>query len=112
MTRDLQQTILDYQYQIRMSKKPYNILTDYKSVGNKAIDAVASCICWHRERKIALKAIFLTEIYYDWFRAGIEVLNGGPLQEGQQMTFDAVNIEKGSSFQSKPILPQRWDDPN
>lgn len=93
-----------------MSKRPFDINRDYVSFGNKAMDAVASCILWHRERRIALKAIFLTQRYYDWFRAGVEVLQGHPLEDGQLMTFDSVNIEKGDRFQSKPILPQTWED--
>lgn len=93
-----------------MSKKPFNIATDYKSFGNKAMDAVASCILWHREQKIALKAIHLKQPYYDWFKKGVEVLQGHPLEDGQLMTFDAVNIEKGDRFQLKPVLPERWED--
>ena len=90
--------------------KSYNILTDYKATGNKAIDAVASCIMWHRKRRLALKAIYLKPMYYDWFKRGVEILQGRELLEGELLNMDAVNIEKGSTFQSKPILPKLWND--
>ena len=91
-----------------MAKRAYNILRDYQPTGNKAIDAVASCIMWHRERNIALKAIHLKQPYYDWFKMGVEVLQGKPLEEDQLLSMDAVEIELGSKFQSKAILPERW----
>lgn len=89
-------------------KKPYNILTDYVPTGCKAIDAVASCIMFHRERKIALKAIHLKQPYYDWFKVGTEILQGRKLEEGELMAMDGVDIELGSRFQSKTILPELW----
>lgn len=91
-----------------MNKRAYNILTDYRATGNKAIDAVASCIIWHRQRNIALKAIHLKEPYYSWFFMGVEVLQGKPLEDETPLSMDGVQIEKGSRFQSKPILPERW----
>jgi hypothetical protein len=95
-----------------MSKRAYDILRDYRATGNKAIDAVASCIMWHRQRKIALKAIHLKEHYYDWFRTGVEVLQGKRLEDGQLMQFDGVDIEKGSRFQREAILPEVWTSEN
>ena len=83
-------------------------MRDFRPTGNKAIDGVASCIMWHRERRIALKAIHLKELYYDWFRKGVEVLQGKPLEDGQLMQFDGVNIEKGGRFQRAVILPELW----
>ena len=83
-------------------------MRDYRATGNRAIDGVASCIIWHRQRGIALKAIHLKEMYYDWFRMGVEVLQGKPLEEGQLMQFDGVNIEKGSRLQRSAILAELW----
>lgn len=91
-----------------MGKRAYDITRDYKPTGCKAIDAVASCIIFHRQRKIALKAIHLKQPYYDWFKMGTEVLQGKSIEEGQQLSMDGVEIELGSRFQSKSILPEPW----
>lgn len=91
-----------------MSKRAYDITRDYKATGNKAIDAVASCIIYHRQRRVALKAIHLKQPYYDWFKMGVEVLQGKPLEDDQPLAMDGVDIELGSRFQSKPILPEEW----
>lgn len=95
-----------------MNRKRFDLEKDYRPTGNKAMDGVASCILWHRLKKIALRAIFLKQPYYDWFRAGVELLQGKKLEEGQMMTFDSVNIEVGTRFQNEVILPQRWEDAN
>ena len=91
-----------------MSRQGYNILTGFKATGNKAIDGVASCIIWHRERKVAIKSIYLKEAYYDLFRKGVEALQNRRLEEGELMQFDGVLIEKGSRFQRSIILPEAW----
>jgi hypothetical protein len=75
-------------------KKPYDILRDYKSCGNIAIDTVASCIIWHRKRHIGLKAIYLKTYYYDLFKRGTELMLGRTLEEGELLMMDHVNIER------------------
>lgn len=108
-----------------MSKKPYNILKDYRATGNKAVDGVASCIMYHRERKIALDTIWLSHKYFDWYAAGISVLCGlkpfdrdglreqGVLGETENgdlyFLMDNVKIMKGNRFQTKSIIPQKWE---
>lgn len=88
----------------------YNIVTDYKATGNKALDGAASCIIYHRKKNIALAAIYLKPLYYEWFKKGTEILLGRELEEGELMTMDGVNIELGSIFQSVAILPKLWSD--
>lgn len=94
------------------NKRPYDITRDYRPCGNKAIDRVAVCIIWHQQRKIALKAIHLKEMYYDWFRKGVEILQGSRLEDETPLQMYGVNIEKGDRFQTKPILPERWVNTN
>ncbi|WP_315823014.1 hypothetical protein [Paraflavitalea speifideaquila] len=90
------------------TKRPYDITKDFRPTGCKAIDQVASCIIFYQQRCIALKAIHLKEPYYSWFKMGLEVLNGRPMLEGEEMAFNGIDIEKGSRFQTDPILPERW----
>lgn len=90
------------------NKRPYDITRDFKATGNKAIDAVASCLIWHQQRKVALKAVHLKEPYYSWFKMGVELLQGAPLEDGQGLSFNSVEIEKGSRFQVNYILPEPW----
>lgn len=94
-----------------MSKK-YDITKDYKPCGNRTIDTVASMIIWHRNRKIALKTIYVKQPYYDRFMEGLEKLMGRKLEDGELMSFDAVNIEKASFLQVTPFSAERFDDFN
>jgi hypothetical protein len=97
-----------------MPNKPYNILTDYKGSGNNIVDAIALCIMYHRKKKIGLKAIHLKPPVYDqfkkWFIKEYEVTQGKKFSEEILISFDKVDIEKGSIFQSNPILPEYYED--
>jgi hypothetical protein len=102
----------DKQPEKHRNKRPYNIVTDYQPCGNKAIDQVAACIVWHQQRNIPLKAIHLAPMYYDWFRKGLEILQGAPLDPEQLMQMYSIDIEKGDKRQKTPILPERWVNVN
>ncbi|MGN6416137.1 MAG: hypothetical protein ACTHMC_01505 [Pseudobacter sp.] len=92
-----------------MKQRAYDITRDYKATGNKAVDGVASCIMWHRERSIALKAIHLKPLLYDQFKIYVEkVLLGKELEDEQPLSMDGVEIEQGSWLQRLAILPERW----
>ena len=93
-------------------KRKFDICRDYKATGNTAIDAVASCIMWHRQRKISLKAIHLQLYWYEKFKKGTEEMLGRSLNEGELMSMDSVNIEKGSLFQPRPFSPETFNDFN
>ena len=93
-----------------MIKKNYDITKDYRACGNMAIDGVASCIMYHRKLKIGLRAIYLKPFWYELFKKGTINILGRPLEEGEFLSMDGINIEKGSLFQSKPILPETFND--
>jgi hypothetical protein len=97
-----------------MNKKPYDILTDFKGSGDNTVDAVALCIMHHRKKKIGLKAIYLKQPFFDrfrnWVAKGYKETEGKEMDPESPLSFDHVNIEKGSIFQSKPILAEQFDD--
>src|SRR5579872_2892947 len=80
------------------NKRPYDITRDYVPCGNRVIDACAACIVWHQRRQIALKALHLKEIYYDWFRKGVEILQGAELDPEAPLQMYGIDIEKGDRF--------------
>jgi hypothetical protein len=57
-----------------------------------------------RKNKQAVKALHLTPMYYEWFKSGVQTLINRPLEDGEGLEFDNVNIEKGSKFQTKNIV--------
>lgn len=81
----------------------------YKSSGNPAIDLVANIVCEARAKQKPLKAIHLKPLFFDWFKGGVEILNGKPLLEDQGMQFDSVNIEKGTFYQSKMAILEYYE---
>jgi len=92
-----------------MKQRAYDITRDYKATGNKAVDGVASCIMWHRQRQITLKAIHLKPNLYGQFKLYVEKeLMGKELEPDQPLSMDGVEIEMGSILQVLAILPERW----
>lgn len=78
--------------------------SEYKPTYNKAIDQCANIIAVARVNLLPLKALHLSHIYYEWFKSGVQTLMNKPVLEDELLQFDGVDIEKGSKYQSKPII--------
>jgi hypothetical protein len=98
------------------STKPYNILTDYRPENNKVVDSLALIIMQFRKRKLALKAIYVKEPLYGYFKKWVEdeykKVEGKSIPEGSPLSFDKVNIEKGSIFQVNIFQVETFNDFN
>lgn len=81
----------------------------HTNTGCPAIDMCANLIGCARENKLALKALHLTPMYYEWFKSGVQTLMNKPLEVGEMMEFDGVNIEKGTKFQSKNVILEYYE---
>lgn len=79
---------------------------NYEPTCNLAVDAVAACVYFYRQRKRALKTIYLTPKYYELFKLWVIVNFGQEKADSMKWEFDGVNIEKGTRFQLKPLV---WD---
>ena len=62
-----------------------------------------------RENNLPLKALHLTPLYYEWFKSGVQTLMGKPLEDGELLQFDGVNIEQGSRLQSKAVILEYYE---
>ena len=82
----------------------------YQTTYNKPIDQCANIIACARERNQALKALHLRPMFYEWFKSGVQTLANRPLEAGELMQFDGVNIERGSKFQSKDIVLEYYEN--
>ena len=58
---------------------------------------------------MALKALHLKPMYYEWYRSGVQTLLNRPLEVGEMLQFDGVNIELGTKFQSKSIILEYYE---
>jgi hypothetical protein len=76
----------------------------YATTHNTAIDQCANIIALCRKRNEPLKALHLRPIYYEWFKSGVQTLMDRPLEDGELMQFDGVDIEKATNLQSKNIV--------
>jgi hypothetical protein len=81
----------------------------YKPSGNKAIDFCMNLIGCARTNGLAIKTMHLQSQYYEWFKSGVQTFLDRPLQEGELMQLDGVNIELGGKFQSKPVLVEYYE---
>ncbi len=88
--------------------RAYDIAKDYRATGNKVMDTVASILIWHQNRKIPLKSISIKEPYYGRFKQEVEKLQGHPLEDEQPLSFNSVNIERGSFLQRSIMLVEKW----
>lgn len=69
---------------------------DYEKTGCIAIDMVASCVAFYRNRHgIEPAKIEMKPHYYDMMRKGIEVLAGKELDWSGGMKFEGIPIERG-----------------
>ena len=97
-------------------KKPYDITKDYKPSGNGIVDMLAICIISHRKNRIGLKTIYLKEPFYskfkDWITKEYQRVEGTPFPEGAPLSFDKVDIEKGSRFQLDAMSVETFIDFN
>lgn len=85
------------------TKQQFNF-SQHQHTGNKAIDLVGNLIGCARHHNMPIKQIDLSPIYYEWFKSGAQTLMNRPLEDGELIQFDGVNINKGSRFQSKPAI--------
>ena len=85
-------------------------LKKQSGINDSILNALASCIYWHQERKIGLEAIYIKPIAYDKFITKMQLYNGAPLEEGQEFEIAHVKILKGSFLQTKEILPETNKD--
>lgn len=83
--------------------------TDYNPTFNTAMDQCINLIGCARQNLKAVKALHLSPTYYEWFKSGVQTLMNRPLEEGELMQFDGVDIEKGSKFQSKNIVIEYYE---
>jgi len=83
--------------------------TQHQTTGNRVIDMCANLIGCAREQRLPLKALHLSPLYYDWFRSGVQTLMNKPLEAGELLQFDGVNIEAGTKFQSKSIILEYYE---
>ena len=81
---------------------------EYKATGVRAVDAVAACIAWHREKQIPIKAIDLRPMAYEQFEYYFKDLMG---EDYGGITWDGVEIRKGSILQTTSLLPELWAKP-
>jgi hypothetical protein len=80
------------------------IYSNYTETGNRAIDMCANLIASGRKTNQPIKALHLSPIYYDWYKSGVQTLLNRPLEKGEDMQFDGVNIEKGTIYQMKSVV--------
>ena len=78
--------------------------TQYQKTGCYAIDMCANLIACARVNRQAVKSLTLKPIMYEWFKSGTQQMMGKPLEDGQQMQLDGVDIEKGTIYQIKDVL--------
>ena len=86
----------------------YNF-SHYEPTHNKTIDLCANLICNARYHKMPLKSLHLTPLYYEWYKSGVQTLMNRPLLDEELLEFDGVNIEKGSKYQSKPVILEYYE---
>lgn len=82
----------------------------FETTGNGAIDLCMNIIYSARQHQMAIKALHLNNAHYQWFLSGTQVLMGRDLEEGEGLQLDGVNIEKGGSFQNKPVVIEYYED--
>lgn len=78
--------------------------TNYQASGNKAIDYCANLIACARVNNLAPKTLHLQKQYYEWYKSGVQTFLDRPLEDGELMQFDGVDIELGGKFQTKPVI--------
>lgn len=84
----------------------------YERTYNNAIDIVAQCVGYHRQKGSPLKAIILKPASYMLFKKGIEVLmakNGRKNEPLNEMTFDGVLIKEGDARQFDTLVCEFYD---
>lgn len=90
----------------------YNF-SDYQPTFNKQIDFCANLIACARQQNRPIKTLSLKPVNFEWFKSGVKTLMDhakAPKEDIESvdnenvLMFDGVNIEKGSIFQSKPII--------
>ncbi len=90
----------------------YNF-SNYQPTFNKQIDLCANLIGCARQQNRPIKTLSLKPINFEWFKSGVKTLmehaKASPetiagVDNETVLMFDGVNIEKGSLFQSKPII--------
>lgn len=82
----------------------------FESTGNGAIDLCMNIIYAARQHNMPLKALHLNKAHYEWFIGGVHVLMGRELEPGELPMLDGVNIEKGETFQTKPVVAEYYED--
>ena len=83
---------------------------EWKAVGVQSVDMCASVIFTHRVKRLPIKAIHLLPRMYGQFQLWTERTMGKELEEGQQLEFDGVYIEKGQDDQKTPLLIELWEN--
>ena len=82
----------------------------YKPVNVQAVDMCAAVIFAHRQKFIPIKAVHLLPRMYEQFQYWLQKQLGRDLEKDEKMEFDSVQIEKGFSGQSTPIVVELWDN--
>lgn len=90
------------------------IFSEYQPTFNKAIDLCTNIIYCARKNNLAVKALHLDKIHYEWYISGVKTLLEKQKPEGWEeqiaeiktsgVQFDGVNIERGSRLQTKPVI--------
>jgi hypothetical protein len=83
---------------------------NYEPTSNLAVDAVASCVYFYRQKRRALKTIYLSASYYALFKVWVMVNFGEEKALTSNWEFDGVNIAAGTRFQTKPLVWDFWPE--
>jgi len=83
---------------------------EYKSQGVQSVDMCASVIFQHRKRFLPIKAIHLYPRMYEQFKSFTQKNLGRDLEDGEQITFDSVEIVKGYSSQKTPLVIEMFQE--
>lgn len=87
------------------------VFTEYDKTGVYAVDLVAACVSHYRKQNVPLKTIWLrADLYYKfelWVSKNMPEANFLELRL-RGFDFDGIPIRKGSDFQSKEIVWDKW----
>jgi hypothetical protein len=85
----------------------YNF-SEYQPTFNKVIDFCVNLVACARANNQPIKALHLKPSQYEWFKSGLQTLMNRPLEDGELMQIDGVEIERASVFQPKEIIAEYY----
>lgn len=85
--------------------------SNYQRTHNNAIDLVAQAAGHARMAGKPVKAYVLKPASFDLFRAGLEVLMKKPLDPVMVLTWEGVEVRKGTRMQFDSLIVEYWPAP-